>query len=160
MDLKLRPKETIRELANRIQHDAVTCDFQSIKDPPNEVMRTRFIYSVDYKAVLKVLFKLKHDELTFAKAIQVVHETEQAARMANETVYGQTSKPVYKLEPLKCKTSPPRVSTYSTWPMTPQGKLDQLFSKGSCGKCGKKNHTGKDFPQINDVCHYCQKRNT
>ena len=46
-DLKRRPKETIQELASKIQHDAVTCDFQLIMDPLDEALRTRFICSVD-----------------------------------------------------------------------------------------------------------------
>ena len=67
-------------------------------------MRTRFICSVDNEAVLKALFKIKDNELTFAKAIAVAVkteeaakfakaiavavETEEAAKFAKETVYG------------------------------------------------------------------------
>ena len=51
-----------------MRQDAVTCDFQSIRDPLDEALRTRFISSVDNEAVLKALFKLKDDELTFLKA--------------------------------------------------------------------------------------------
>ena len=40
------------------------------------------------EAVLKALFKIKEDELTFAKAVQVAFETEDAAKVAKETVYG------------------------------------------------------------------------
>ena len=32
-DIKRKPGKTIPELASRIQQDAATCDFQSIKDP-------------------------------------------------------------------------------------------------------------------------------
>ena len=67
-DLKGRLGELIQELASRIWHDAVTCDFQSIKDPLDEAMRTRFIWSVDNEEDLKALFKLWDDELTFARA--------------------------------------------------------------------------------------------
>ena len=43
---------------------------------------------------------------------------------------------------------------------TPQGKMDQPISKVnvSCGRCGKKTHTGRNCPHINDVCHYCKKK--
>ena len=46
-DLKQKVGETIQELVSRIRHDAVTCDSQSIKDPLDEALRTRFICSVD-----------------------------------------------------------------------------------------------------------------
>ena len=55
-DMKRKPGETIPELASRIQ-DAATCDFQSIKDPLDEALRTKFICSVDNEAVLKTLLK-------------------------------------------------------------------------------------------------------
>ena len=51
-DMKRKPGETIPELASRIRQDAATCDFQSIKDPLDEVLRTKFICSVDNEAVL------------------------------------------------------------------------------------------------------------
>ena len=70
-DMKRKPGETISELASRIRQDAATCDFQSIKDPLDEALRTKFICSVDNEAVLKTLFKLKDDELKFSNAIRV-----------------------------------------------------------------------------------------
>ena len=70
-DMKRKPGETIPELASRIRQDAATCDFQSIKDPLDEALRTKFICSVDNEAVLKTLFKLKDDELKFSNAIRV-----------------------------------------------------------------------------------------
>ena len=68
--MKRKPGETISELASRIRQDAATCDFQSIKDPLDEALRTKFICSVDNEAVLKTLFKLKDDELKFSKRHQ------------------------------------------------------------------------------------------
>ena len=52
---------------------------------------------VHNEGVLKALFKLRDDELTFTKAIQIAQGTEEAARVAKEMVYGQTSKLVYKV---------------------------------------------------------------
>ena len=49
-DMKRKPGETIPELASRIRQDAATCDFQSIKDPLDEALRTKFICSVDNEA--------------------------------------------------------------------------------------------------------------
>ena len=89
--MRRKPGETIQELAARIRQDAVTCDFPAIKDPLDEAMRTRFICSVDNEAVLKALFRIKDNELTFAKAIAVAVETEEAAKVAKETVYGTSS---------------------------------------------------------------------
>ena len=119
----------------------MTFDFQSIKDPLDEAMRTRFICSVDDEAILKALFKLSDDELTFTKSLQVTQETEEAARVAKEMVYGPTSKPVYEVQQPKGKANPPRVSTYKAKD-TPHEKRDRPFSKGSCGRCGKKNNNG------------------
>ena len=79
-NVRRKPGETIQELAARIRQDAVTCDFPAIKDPLDEAMRTRFICSVDNEAILKALFKIKDKELTFAKAIAVAVETEEAVK--------------------------------------------------------------------------------
>ena len=78
-DLKRKLGETIPELAARIHQDAVTCDFTTITGPQDEALRTRFICSVNNEAVLKALFRMKDDELTFAKAVAVAQETEDAA---------------------------------------------------------------------------------
>ena len=75
--MQRKPGETLQELASRIWHDAATCDFFSIQDPKDEALRQRFICSVNNEAVLKALFKIKEDELTFAKAVQVAIEKMQ-----------------------------------------------------------------------------------
>ena len=92
-EMQRKPGETIHELAARIRQDAVTCDFPSIRDPLDEAMRTRFMCSVNNEAVLKALFKVKDSELSFAKAISTAVETEDAARVAKETVYGAKQTP-------------------------------------------------------------------
>ena len=90
--MKRKPGETIPELASRIRQDAATCDFQSIKDPLDEALRTKFICSVDNEAV-----KLKDDELKFSNAIRVAQEVEEAAKVAKETVHGQPFTSVQKV---------------------------------------------------------------
>ena len=90
--MNCKPGESILELAARIRQDAVTCDFTAIKDPLDEAMRTRFMCSINNEAVLKALFKVKDLELTFAKAITVAVETEEAAKVAKETVHGSTGR--------------------------------------------------------------------
>ena len=54
----------------------MTCDFQSIKDPLDEALRTRCICLMDNEAILKALFVFKHEELTLVKAYQIAQETE------------------------------------------------------------------------------------
>ena len=50
-------------------------------------MRTCFMCSIGNEAILKALFKVKEDELTFANAISVAVEIEEAAKVVKETVY-------------------------------------------------------------------------
>ena len=76
----------------------VTCDFPTIHDPLDEAMRTQFMCSVNNEAVLKALFKHKEGDLTFAKAVAVAVETEEAAKVAKETVHGVVSIPIHKVE--------------------------------------------------------------
>ena len=90
-DMSRKPGETLQELATRIRQDAATCDFSSITNSQDEALRQRFICSVNNEAVLKALFRIKDDELTFAKAIQTSIETEDAAKVAKETMYGPAS---------------------------------------------------------------------
>uniref|UniRef100_A0A5S6Q499 Reverse transcriptase domain-containing protein n=1 Tax=Trichuris muris TaxID=70415 RepID=A0A5S6Q499_TRIMR len=77
---------------------AATCDFASIKDPQDEALRTRFICSISNEAVLKALFKIKDDDLSFNRAVQIAVETEDAAHVAKETVYGTKTKMVFKTD--------------------------------------------------------------
>ena len=120
-NLTRKPGETIHELAARIRQDAVTCDFTSIKDPQDEALRTRFICSVNNEAVLKALFKVKDEELTFAKAVTIANETEDAARVAKETVYGSKQSSVNKLaEKQKQSTS----KTHNRSKVTPNKHTD------------------------------------
>ena len=96
-----KPGETVQELAARIRQDAVTCNFASIKDPLDEALRTRFICSINNEAFLKALFKVKDSDLTFAKAITIAMETEDASKVAKETVYGNKSGSVHKVQYFK-----------------------------------------------------------
>ena len=95
--MKRKPGKTIPELASRIRQDAATCDFQSIKNPLDEALRTKFISSVNNEAVLKTLFKLKDDELKFSNTIRVAQEVEEAAKVAKKIIHGQPSTSVQSL---------------------------------------------------------------
>ena len=136
---KRKPGETIPELASRIRQDAATCDFQSIKDPLDEALQTKFICSVDNEAVLKTLFKLKDDELKFSNAIRVAQEVEEAAKVAKETVHGQPSTSVQKVYHAKSKTS----------------KTQE--KKTACFRCGNSGHFSKACPHIKAICSFCKK---
>ena len=138
-NMKRKPGETIPELASRIRQDAATCDFQSIKDPLDEALRTKFICSVDNEAVLKTLFKLKDDELKFSNAIRVAQEVEEAAKVAKETVHGQPSTSVQKVYHAKSKTS----------------KTQE--KKAACFRCGNSGHFSKACPHIKAICSFCKK---
>ena len=153
-DLKHKPGETIPEVAARIQ-DAVTCDFTTITDPQDEARRTCFICSVNNEAVLKALFRMKDDELTFAKAVAVAQETEDAARVAKETVHGPKHAEVHHI----AKKKPHRADS-NTHKGTQKENKDKLFSfpKGTCGRCGTKNHTGSECPFINATCNHYKRK--
>ena len=151
-EMQRKPGETIHELAARIRQDAVTCDFPSITDPLDEAMRTRFMCSVNNEAVLKALFKVKDSELTFAKAISTAVETEDAARVAKETVYGAKQTSVHKIQANK-KPYPANPNPSSKFGS--HRKRD--FPKGTCPRCGKTEHASKDCPFKTSTCHFCQK---
>ena len=72
-------------LATRKRQAAATCDFSSITDPLDEALRTRFICSINNEAVLKALFKINTDELTFTRAIKVATKTEDLTDAYNQS---------------------------------------------------------------------------
>ena len=96
--MKRTPCESIQELATRIRRAAATCDFNSITDSLDKALRTRFICSINNEAILKALFKINTDELTFTRAIEVATETEDAAKVAKKTVFGSIPKRVQKIK--------------------------------------------------------------
>jgi len=141
-DMKRKPGETIQELAARIRHDASTCDFSSIKDVQDEALRTKLICSVGNEAVLKAIFKMKDEEVTFNKAIEIASATEEAAKVAKETAYGTTT-PVHQLN-----KKPARKMTSTRSP-------NQL-QHSSCYRCGKTTHTSNDCRFKNAACNFCK----
>ena len=144
-DMQRKPGETLQELAARISQDAATCHFPSIKDPQDEALRHRFICSVNNEAVLKALFKVKDTDLTFARAVQAAIETEDAARVAKETVYSSKARPVNKAHQNKTKG--------------PQQNHQQSHSKDqqTCYRCGQAQKAS-DCPYKEAKCHFCDKK--
>ena len=91
-----KPEETVPELTARIWQEAAKCDFDAIKDPQDEAMRTRFICSIGNEAVLKAIFKVSDEELTFSKAVKIAQDTEYAAKAAKMQCYKSGHKPIYR----------------------------------------------------------------
>ena len=145
-DMQRKPGETLQELAARIRQDAATCDFSSIQNPQDEALRQRFICSVNNEAVLKALFKIKDDELNFAKAIQIATEVEDAAKVAKETVYGSRPRPVNKVKQNKDKGQ-----------RRNHQRANSTTSDTKCYRCGKA-HREADCPYKEAICRFCSKK--
>ena len=75
-------------MAARIRQDVANCDFYAMEDPQDEAMGTRFTCSIGNEAILKMLFKEDDDKPTFTRAVEVACETEDAAQVAKENIYG------------------------------------------------------------------------
>ena len=86
--------ESIPQLVARIRQLAATCDFANITNPLDEALRTHFICPIKNEAVLKALFKCKNEDLTFARAVEIATETEEAAKVAKETAVGPSKSPI------------------------------------------------------------------
>ena len=158
--MQRKPGKSIQELAARIRQDAITCDFSTIKDPQDEVMCTRFICSVNNKAVLKAVFKEQGQDLTFAKAIQIAIHTEDAAKVAKETDYSAKSNlfnTVNAVKPLKFEQSRRNASMGQSKTSSRPNNAQSFSSNATgphCGRCGKKGHTGKDCYFKEAIWHY------
>ena len=150
--LQRKPGETIQELAARIWQDAATCDFPSIQDPLDEALRKRFICSVDHEAVLKALFKVTDEELTFSKAVKIALETEEASKAAKETVHGSKQTPVFKVR--QDNKTPKAKQQLHSKPTANSGSSTSTV----CMRCGKKNHKAPECRFKDADCNYCHKR--
>ena len=141
-----KPGETILELAARIRQAAATCDFSAIEDPLDEALRTHFICSIHNEAVLKALFKVKDNELTFSRAIEIAVETEDTVKVAKETVFGSKPQPVSKVNVQKLKSK----SAVGT-------SKDLSKPKVKCYRSGNANHVATDCRFKDAICNYCKK---
>ena len=153
-DMRRKPDETLQELAARIRQDAVTCNFASIKDPLDEALRPRFICSLNNEAVLKALFKVKDDELDFSRAIEIAIETEDAAKVAKDTVHGAKPKPVHKV---------------ASWHSSKAKEIKPTTGNSACYRCGDepiKHHNAVSRTQsatsvaLKDISRKCAGRDS
>nr|KAG5708655.1 hypothetical protein BaRGS_034872 [Batillaria attramentaria] len=143
-NMERKPGETLQELAARIRQDAATCDFPSIQDPQDEALRQRFICSVNNEAVLKALFKVKDTELDFAKAVKIAIETEDAAKVAKETVYGSKPRPVNKVK-MNNKGGRPKNHQQSNSTTSNSAKCYSLETTGK-NRSWMTSHIGTSLP--------------
>jgi hypothetical protein len=152
-EMQRKPGETIQELAARIRQGAVKYDFSAIKDPQDDAMRTRFMCSVSNEAVLKALFKVSDDELTFTKAIQIAVETEDAAKVAKETVHGAPRDTVLAVRPKPGSTCDNGGTNEKK-----KGQGNSPFPPEACPRCAKTGHSSQDCRFKNAVCRSCGKK--
>jgi len=145
--MQRRPGESIQELAARIRQAAATYDFASIADPLDEALRTRFICSVNNEAVLKALFKMKADDLDFTTAIQIAIQTEGAAKVAKETVYGPKSVPA-----LAIAQKPSRQKPVLLRPP----KKEVSVGQQRCYDCGNSDHIATLCKFKDAKCKICK----
>lgn len=150
-----KPGETLQQLAARIRQDATMCDFANIKDPLDEAMRTRFVCSVENEAILKALFKKQDDQLTFAAALEIAMEVEDAAQVARETICATTTSPV--VHAVRGDSGKNSIRTPAGKPKKAQAYTNH-FPPGNCFRCGQANHRSQDCRHKTSVCHFCQKQ--
>ena len=137
--------KSVQEKAARIRQAAATRNFTAIKDPFDEALRTRFICSINNEAVLKELFKVKDDNLTFSRAVKIAVETEDAAKVAKETVYGwKPTQSVHKVNANKFSKK------------TASNSKDSGRPEIKCFRCGKTNHVSPDCRFKDAVCDFCK----
>ncbi|XP_028408107.1 uncharacterized protein K02A2.6-like [Dendronephthya gigantea] len=148
--MKRKPGETIQELAARIRHDAARCNFAEIRDPQDEALRTRFMCSVSNEAVLKAFFKMKDQELNFAKAVSVATEIEEAAKVAKETTFG--------IKGSGQGVNQVRQTSTKYHDDARNQKKSGKEEKAVCFRCGKKGHLATKCKFKETECHFCHKK--
>ena len=93
---------------------------------------------IDNEAVLKALFKAKDDDLTFAKAIEIATQIEDAAKCAKDTMGHSDEHDVQKVNKRSFK---------------PKFKTKRDFPNRVCGRCGK-SHRGKECRYETATCAF------
>jgi len=89
---------------------------------------------------------VKSDELTFARATQIAMETEDAARVAKETVFGTKPKLLHK------------VGRFRKLPGKSTSKDAEKHEMPVCYRCGKKGHLSKDCRFKNAICNFFKRK--
>ena len=145
-----KPGETIPELAARVRQDAAKCDFDAIKDPEDGVMRERFSCSIGNEAVLKAIFKVSDEDMTFSKAVKISQGTEDAAKAAKEQCYDSGQEPVLKVQGSKNYKNSNEPKKHNTAENVSKGK--------SCYRCNRDNHEVDECLYKDAICNFYKKK--
>ena len=100
-------------------------------------MRTQFICAVKSEAILKALFKVKDDDLTSQRAVELEQEIEEAAKVAKETVHEPRTSSVTTV--LKMKDNKKTCTKPKQYSVGQKQKHNPILPKGACFRCGKTN---------------------
>ena len=118
-------------------------------------MKLRYAYSiylpVKSEVILKALFKVKDDDLTFQRAVELAQE---AAKVAKETVHKRSTSSAMMV--LKMKDNKKTFTKPKQYSVGQTQKTTTKFhtTKGTCFRCGKTNHASKDYRFISSTCNF------
>ena len=149
--IKRKPGETPTELAARVRQMATTCDFPAIKNPLDEAMRTCFICAINNEAILKSVFREKEEKLTFAKAVEIATEVEEAAKTAKAQVYSKPDE-VQMIHTKKPQRNNHHHHHHQKSPPPPTKPSPSTTAR--CYRCGKNGYAMKDCRLSNAVCNF------
>ena len=105
------------------------------------------------EAFLKAVFKEKEEDLTFAKAIQIAIEIEEATKVAKETVSPTNEAYAVRSQkyPARSKPNQPALVTKAN------NNNAKATSAPPCGRCDSSGHTERTCCYKSVVCNYCKK---
>ena len=126
-----------------------TCDFPAIKNPLDETMRTCFICAINNEAILKSVFLEKEEKLTYAKAVAITTEVEEAAKTAKAQIYPKSDEVqmIHMKKPQRNHQKSPPSSTKPSPSTTAR-----------CYRCEKNGHAMKGCRLSNAVCNFYIKK--
>ena len=158
--IKRKPGETPTELAAMVRQMATTCDFPAIKNPLDEAMRTCFICAINNEAILKSVLREKEEKLTFAKAVEIATEVEEAAKTAKAQVYSNPDD-VQMIHTKKLQRNNHQHHHHQHHhhqKSPPPTTKPSASTTARCYRCGKNGHATKDCRLSNAVCNFCGKK--
>lgn len=125
--------ETVLEYAAELRRLATTCDFGAFL---NSALRDKFVCGLRSEQIQKSL--LTEADLTMARAVELAHGREAAARDAKD-IKGPASTTLSKL-------------SHGSTTATDRGSTPTTMS---CHRCGKTNHSSQDCKFKSATCHAC-----
>ena len=122
----------------------------AVKDPQDEAMQTRFICSIGNKAVVKAIFKVSIEGLTFKKVVKNSQDTKDAAKSAEEQCCVSGKEPVLKVKGFKNYKKNNQPKKHNTAKNVSKGK--------SCYHCNKDNNQADECRYKDAECKFCRKK--